>query len=258
MQRIFGLLTLGLAIICTGLIGPGSGGSAEAQFGGYQDMTLDKIHRRQAADARQLGRGGPVGPVVPPRRPVINKNYYISPYVPYGYGYGYPYGYGYNYGYGGPYGPGYGYYGWQQSYLAQPPMNILVQPQVQVNPMLVPPGQGQAAAGANAQGQAGRHPLAGQAGPGQAGPGQAGPGQAGAAAPEDEILRRVSVLKPSNEAGRMRADTLIADGDREFAAQQYRRAASKYREAIGRAPIIPQHTCEPAMPTPQPVTTSWR
>ncbi len=219
MQRIINSLTLGLAITVTSLYGSGAENRAQAQFGGYQEMTLDKIRRQQAADARQLGRGGPVGPVVPPRRPVINKHYYISPYYyGYPYDYGYPYGFGYNYGWVGPYAPGYGYYGWQ-NYSALPSTNILVQPQVQVNPPAVPPGQPVG----NAQGQAMRNPAA-------------GPGAAGVVAPDDEIARRVAALKPSNEPGRMRADTLISDGDREFAAQQYRRAASKYREAIGRAP----------------------
>lgn len=203
MQRVLGLLTLGLAIAVTNLCVPGAKNPAQAQFGGYQEMTLDKIRRQQAADARQLGRGGPAPPVVPPRRPVINKHYYITPYP---YVYGYPYGYGWT----GPYAPDYGYYGWQ-NYVPQPATNILVQPQVQVNPLPVQPGQ---QAAANAPGRP----------------------AAGIFAPDDEIARRVAALKPSNEAGRMRADTLISDGDREFAAQQYRRAASKYREAIGRAP----------------------
>jgi hypothetical protein len=63
--------------------------------------------------------------------------------------------------------------------------------------------------------------------------------QVGPPAPEDEIIRRVAVLKPSTDAGRLRSDQLMADGDREFANQQYRRAAAKYREAIARAPDYP-------------------
>jgi len=59
--------------------------------------------------------------------------------------------------------------------------------------------------------------------------------RAGPLAPEVEIARRVGVLKPSTEAGRTRADQLIAEGDREFADGVYRRAAMKYREAINRA-----------------------
>ncbi len=60
-----------------------------------------------------------------------------------------------------------------------------------------------------------------------------------ALSPEQEILRRVSVLKPSNEAGRIRSDDLIADGDREFAKQAFRRAAGIYRQAISKAPDYP-------------------
>jgi len=58
-------------------------------------------------------------------------------------------------------------------------------------------------------------------------------------APGDEITRRVAALKPSTDAGRLRSDELMADGDREFAEQQYRRAAAKYREAIAKAPDYP-------------------
>jgi len=61
----------------------------------------------------------------------------------------------------------------------------------------------------------------------------------GRPAPEDEITRRVAALKPSTDVGRLRSDELMADGDREFANQQYRRAAAKYREAIAKAPDYP-------------------
>lgn len=57
----------------------------------------------------------------------------------------------------------------------------------------------------------------------------------GAIGEDQEIARRAAALKHSNEAGRMRADQLISDGDREFAGGSYRRAAIKYREAINRA-----------------------
>jgi len=60
--------------------------------------------------------------------------------------------------------------------------------------------------------------------------------RAGPLPPETEIARRVGVLKASTEAGRTRADQLIAEGDREFASGVYRRAAMKYRDAINRAP----------------------
>jgi hypothetical protein len=57
----------------------------------------------------------------------------------------------------------------------------------------------------------------------------------GAIREDQEIARRAVAFKQSNEAGRMRADQLIADGDREFATGSYRRAAIKYRDAINRA-----------------------
>lgn len=56
---------------------------------------------------------------------------------------------------------------------------------------------------------------------------------------EDEIVNRVAALKDSNEFARSRADEIIADGDREFAEGRYRRAASRYRDAIRRAPDYP-------------------
>lgn len=61
----------------------------------------------------------------------------------------------------------------------------------------------------------------------------------GPPAPEDEITRRVAALKPSTDVGRLRSDEWMADGDREFANQQYRRAAAKYRDAIAKAPDYP-------------------
>ncbi len=213
MQHVSGFLTLGIVSILAWSLVLGSGSSASAQFGGYQQMQLDKIRQQQAADARQLGRGGPVqgGTVPQPSRPGITKNYFISPFAPYGY---------YNrFGWDGPFAPGYGYYnGWPQTsyYPAYSPAPIFVQPHVQIQPVIVQPQVPQAAANVAAMPNANPAPRR--------------------VAAEDEILRRVSVLRASNEAGRTRADNLIADGDREFAAQEYRRAASKYREAIGRAP----------------------
>ena len=55
-----------------------------------------------------------------------------------------------------------------------------------------------------------------------------------------EILRRVMALRPSTAQGRQRADRLIAEGDRFFADQNYRRAASKYRDAITKAADYPE------------------
>lgn len=51
----------------------------------------------------------------------------------------------------------------------------------------------------------------------------------------EEIRRRVSVLRESKPGGRQRADRLIAMADRYFADQDYRRAASKYRQALTQA-----------------------
>jgi hypothetical protein len=216
MRQMSKVPTLGILILagCAVLAG---NTIASAQFGGYQEMTLDKIRRQQAADAQQLGRGPRGGSVQTPVVPNITRNYFISPYG---------YDYFYNPYWGGQFAPGYGYYGnWPLTpyYSAVQPAPIFVQPQVQVNPVIVQPPAAQQAPGRANQPLPGVNAMA-------------APRRAGPAAPEDEIVRRVSVLKPSNEAGRTRADRLIAEGDREFAAQQYRRAASKYREAIGRAP----------------------
>lgn len=212
VRRVSGLSTLCVLSWALWLV-PESRNYALAQFGGYQEMTLDKIRRREADHARQLGRGGPA-PNAPAQGGVTN-NYFIQPYR-YGYAY-HDFGWGvpYHAPYHAPYGQ-YGYYGvWPQQ-----PSPVWVQPHIQINPVIVQP---QAPGGGNAAApQVQNVPPAMPAGQ--------------PVGPEDEIQRRVAVLRPSNEAGRTRADTLIAEGDREFAAQQYRRAAAKYREAIGRAP----------------------
>ena len=208
MQKASGLLTV-CVLSCALWPSGDSNRRAVAQFGGYQEMQLDKIRRQQGEHARQLGRGG-LAPSVPGQGGVTN-NYFIRPYR-----YGYAYSdFGWGVPYYAPYSP-YGYYGvWPQQ-----PSPVWVQPQIQINPVIVQP---QAPGGANAAAPQGQNV-----------PPAMHPGQA--AGPEVEILRRVAALRPSNEAGRTRADMLIAEGDREFADQQYRRAAAKYREAIGRAP----------------------
>lgn len=213
--RLGALLAVGF-LCAAGVVGDW-GPKAFGQFGGYQQMTLDKIRRQQAAHSRrQRPTPSPSHPVRPPR-PIV-KNYYISPYyTPYYYS---PYSY---YGWGGTL-PGYGYYGNWPYPQGMPGGPILVQPQVQVNPLIVAPEQGPQAPGQQAAGR--------QAVPPAAAADVAAAGQAA----EEEILRRVAVLKPSTEAGRAQAQRLIASGDREFAAQQYRRAAANYRNAIGQAP----------------------
>lgn len=50
-----------------------------------------------------------------------------------------------------------------------------------------------------------------------------------------EIRRRVAMLRESKPGGRQRADRLIAIADRSFADQDYRRATSKYRQAVAQA-----------------------
>lgn len=125
---------------------------------------------------------------------------------------GYPYGYTY-------YPPAFGYShfgGWRNwsVYQTQPAQPIIVvQPQIVMPPAAVNPGANLGAMPAPA--------IANRGG--------------GQMRDDLEIARRATALKPSNEAGRMRADQLIAEGDREFAAGAYRRAAVKYREAINRA-----------------------
>jgi hypothetical protein len=51
-----------------------------------------------------------------------------------------------------------------------------------------------------------------------------------------EVRRRVSVLKRSTPASRVRADRLISNADASFAKQSYARAVALYRDAIARAP----------------------
>ena len=223
--------------------------SAHAQFsGGTQGMMLENLRRQQeqvtnagANQGYQPGQNNQSQNQRPPSQgnghQGSTNNYFLQ--QPYGYGYGYGSGYNNGYGnfYGNPYFNGHiiyppivqGYHGAYGNYIdyngfrgndfnsgysfppaisVQPfPVRPPVQPQVRQQPpqQLQPPPKP----------------------------------KAGAPAAEDEITRRVAVLKPSTEAGRLRSDELIAEGDREFVAQQFRRAAGKYREAISKAPDYP-------------------
>lgn len=223
---------------------------ALAQFGGTQDLML----QRQQQQQQQITKGSADrSRAAPPHsghhphsghshKPRTNNYYFQLPgYTPYGYYNQYPpvnpylyepYGYGHPYGgvYGNYYGNAYGlgiyaprvtvvphgvpltndllngtYGNWNRSPLG---MNPGINPGM--DPRLVQPEQPALA-----------------------------PAAAGPPAPEDEIKRRVAALKPSTEAGRLRSDELIADGDREFRDQQYREAARTYREAITKAPDYP-------------------
>lgn len=240
--------------------------SAFAQFGGTQDMMLEKQRRQQQAvtDAGNRPRGvwqsqnqAPSHPGHQyPHRPGNTYNIYPSYpiYRPI-----YP-----SYGYS-PYDPyGYGFGGFPQRPIIYPP-NITVVPHgvpltsgmlngaysVPINPYLPYGGYGNAPvvptvpfdqpqppvvlarpAMPNANANPNANPNANVPPPAPAQPFD--PENT-----EDEIRRRVAALKPSTEAGRLRSDELIAAGDKEFAAQEYRRAASKYREAIAKAPDYP-------------------
>lgn len=193
----------------------------------------------------QLGAWSAINPpsnvVRPPRQP--NPGGGSNVWLPGWPGYGFP-GYGpvfpgygpvrcydpwYGYSYGGWCQPFYGgsigysqFGGWRNwsTYATMPEQPIIVvQPQINI---MAPAEVGGGVAGPNA---AGRKRIVGPVGP-----------RVGPPAAEDEIGRRVAMLKPSTESGRMRADQLIAEGDRDFAAGSYRRAGLKYRDAINRAP----------------------
>ncbi len=181
--------------------------SAPAQLQGVQPIFNDQLG---AWSAIHPNRSRPQGNQSPPGGGgnVINVPYPWWGGNVWGPPWGYPYGYNY-------YRPGFGYShfgGWQSWSGFQPQP---VQPIIVVQPQIVMP------------------PAAANVG---AMPAPAIANRAGGPMREDlEIARRAGALKASNEAGRMRADQLIADGDREFAAGSYRRAAMKYREAINRA-----------------------
>lgn len=181
--------------------------SATAQLPGVQPIFNDQLGGWSAI---QPNGGRPPGNQ--PRPGVGGGNVINVPYPWWGGNvWGSPWGHPYGYNY---YPPGFGYSqfgGWRNwsVYQAQP-----VQPIIVVQPQIVMPP----AANVGAM------------------PVPAIVNRAGGPMRDDlEIARRAAALKASNEAGRMRADQLIADGDREFAAGSYRRAAQKYRESINRA-----------------------
>jgi len=224
-----------------------------AQFsGGTQDLMLEKLRRQQeqvtnagANQGYQPGQNNQSQNQRPPSHGNGNQgstnNYYFQ--QPNGYGYGYGNGY-YNNGYGNYYGnpysngpiiyppifqahPGaYGNYsnysnysgyrgnGFNGGYIFPPAISVQPAP-------IMPPVQQQVRQQPQEKLQPPPQP------------------KGGAPAAEDEITRRVAALKPSTEAGRLHSDELIAEGDREFVAQQFRRAAGKYRDAIAKAPDYP-------------------
>lgn len=173
------------------------------QLGGWSAIQPNRV--RQPANQPRPGGGGNV----------INVPYPYWGGNVWGPQWGSPWGYPYGYN---NFVPGFGYShfgGWQNwSVVQAQPIQpiIVVQPQIVMPPAALNPG---ANLGAMPPAIANR---------------------AGGPMWEDlEVARRAAALRASNEAGRMRADQLIADGDREFAAGSYRRAAQKYREAINRA-----------------------
>lgn len=221
---------------------------AVAQFGGTQDWMLEKQQRQQQQISKAGAAPRPSQPSPPhsghSHKPHVNNYYFQTPgYLPYGYNrYSPVYPYNYDpYGYGDPYG----------SYYANPYAlgPVYYPPRVTVLPHGAPMTSGLLN---GAYGEAatpygnwdtstwggvppGVQPEQPQP---QPQPPRA-PADPGPPAPEDEIKRRVAALKPSTDAGRLLCDELIAEGDREFANQEYRKAASKYRAAIAKAPDYP-------------------
>lgn len=223
---------------------PSTGSRAAAQFGGTQDMMLQKQQQQQQQITR--GSGSPSHPTGPhsghSHSQHVHQYYFNLPrYTPYGYYGPYPSGsYGYN-PYGYPYNGGYGYYNdpYYSGPFIYPPRVTVVPHGVPLSGEILSGGYGTPASpyGAWDTTAVTVPPAVVQPPPAQAqAPAPAAPRRA---ALDDEIRRRVVALKPSTEAGRLRSDELIADGDREFIAQQYRKAAAKYREAITKAPDYP-------------------
>jgi hypothetical protein len=234
--------------------------AAFAQFGGTQDMMLEKQRRQQQAvtDAGNRTRGPWQSPNQTPSGPGHNHShrpgntYNIYPsypgYRPYYPSYGYPYGYT-------PYDP-YGYGGYSRRPIIYPPAITVVPHGVPLTSEMLNGTYSVPLDPYSPYGGYGNVPVVPtvpfaqpQAPVVAARP--AMPNAVANAAPnapaqpfdpkntEDEIRRRVAALKPSTDAGRLRSDELIAEGDKEFAAQEYRRAANKYREAIAKAPDYP-------------------
>jgi hypothetical protein len=214
MARLLPSFAISLATfaIAASVAFPGSATAQLPQLQGVQPVFNDQlggwsaIHRnRPRPPANRPGQGGGGGNVINVPYPWWGGNVW-------GPVWGNPYGYNY-------YVPGFGFNhfgGWQNwSVMQTQPVQpiIVVQPQIVMPPAAVNP-----AANVGAM------------------PPPAIANRAGGPMRDDlEIARRAAALKASNEAGRMRADQLIAEGDREFAAGSYRRAAQKYREAINRA-----------------------
>ncbi|MGV3485059.1 MAG: tetratricopeptide repeat protein [Planctomycetaceae bacterium] len=217
-----------------------TGNPAAAQFGGTQDMMLQKQQQQQqqitrgSSGSHSHSGGSHSGHS---HGPHVHQYYFNLPrYNPYGYYGRYPSGYGYN-PYGYPYNSGYGYYGnpYYSSPFIYPPRVTVVPHGVPLSSEILSGGYGTPTSPYGAWDNSGvvAPPVVQAPQPQPQAPAPLAPRQAG---PEDEIQRRVVALKPSTEAGRLRSDELIADGDREFTAQQYRKAAAKYREAITKAP----------------------
>ena len=236
--------------------------AANAQFGGTQDMMLEKLRRQQ----EQVSRDGANQGYHPgqsnfdqsnsqcmPSQGTANQgsvnNYYFQ--QPYGYGYGY--GYGNNYSHNPGYGYG-NYYGnpYSNGPIIFPPLVTVVPSGVPLNNDILNGAYGTSLYStpygnySNYRGNGGfNFPPVAAIQPAPAMPpvqphvrAQPQPKAAPPAA-EEEITRRVAALKPSTDAGRLHSDELIAAGDREFVAQQFRRAAAKYRDAIAKAPDYP-------------------
>ncbi len=240
--------------------------AANAQFGGTQDMMLEKLRRQQ----EQVSRDGANQGYHPdqsnsqgtPSQGTANQgsvnNYYFQ--QPYGYGYGYGNNYSHHHGYGNngynnAYNYGYGnYYGnpYANRPIIYPPLVTVVPSGVPLNNDILNGVYGTSLYStpygnySNYRGNGGfNFPPVAAIQPAPAMPpvqpqvrAQPQPKAAPPAA-EDEITRRVAALKPSTDAGRLISDELIAAGDREFVAQQFRRAAAKYRDAIAKAPDYP-------------------
>lgn len=187
-----------------------SSGSALAQFQGVQPIFNNQLGGWTGGSQTPPGLGNRPG-----TRPPGSVTLPIPIYPPY-FRPGWPYPYGYY--------PYYGY-GYSYTYPQYSAPVVVVQPQIVQVPVFVPVApQANAVVGAA---PAAPMPLAA---PRKILP-RANPLQP----VEEEILRRVTALKPSDEAGRTKADQAIVEGDREFAAGEYRRAMFKYRDATRRA-----------------------
>lgn len=203
-------ISIGLALgIASGLLVT----SADAQLPTLQGVQPIFNNQLGAWSATQpSAAGGPTSSHIPQRHYTIR--------VPRA-----PWWWGSPYAYGAPFYPPYPYYSaygrpyYEPYYQQQVPPVIVVQPQI-----IVPPAVG--SPNASTPHAVSRPPTV----PSPAAPAPGGPND------PQEIANRVARLKPSSGAGRMRADQLLADGDREFAGKNYRRAVAKYREAIQRAP----------------------